>query len=261
MTEKCGGRRRAIRRIAPVVVAMATVGGVTVGLGEPAAAVGNPRGSACGYYTDVSMFQSNNILRGCGQGKMPTDAYSKRVVLPAGGSASQISYYDGNGARAQYLLGYLFSGPWTDPNASVPPMSGVISVNTKGVSTVISEANVASVGPQQFTASNVYAKCTLQADGTSIAYTTTITNGVVVTSTDVDGETLTSETVPANPSPGYHVAGSLSSTPSGNETFDIYFNERVNNGDGTYTLSAVHMVLHGPDAVGHMYIGQVMCGM
>lgn len=177
------------------------------------------------------------------------------VTLPAGGSSTTISASDSDGAQAKYGPATIFGGPFpTDPNLPDPP-SGSLSVSTGGVSTVTSTAIANNVGPQQFTATQVIGRCT--ATATSTSRTTTISGGKVATSTDANGDTLTSVNVPSVPPVNYTVHGTINHV---GDSFRIVFNEHVTDADGSVTVNAAHMYLQGPFALGDMVIAQATCG-
>jgi hypothetical protein len=113
------------------------------------------------------------------------------------------------------------------------------------------------IGPGPFYADEVHSTCTATATATSAS--TTIVNGVVETSTDpVTGSPVTTVSVPANPSPGYTVTGTLDHV---GDHFRIVFNEQiVDPVDGSVTVAAEHMYLLGPTAVGDMVVGASTCG-
>lgn len=209
-------------------------------------------GGACGYFTNVSLFGGPASVRGCGQTAPPGDvgSASPSVTLPAGGSASAVTSTDANGALAQYGPAVIFGGrPPSDPNAPVPP-SGAMTVSTKGKRTVTSTASVKNVGAGPFTASSVRATCTAKSAGVTAAVT--ITKGVVVTATDADGNPTASEVVPSHPPVNHTVTG----VNDIGDSFRAVFNEQAVDAEGTITVSAVHLYLLGPTAVGDVVIAQ-----
>lgn len=101
-------------------------------------------------------------------------------------------------------------------------------------------------------------KCTAKAS--SHTWSASIKNAVVVTSTDADGNPLTTFSVPGGWSPpaNYTVHGEINNI---GDSFDIVFNEQIANPDGSFTENAVHMYLRGPWHVGDIVVGQANCGM
>ncbi len=255
MTERSLSGRH-VRRLAPLV-AMVTLAAASLALTGQAGAVTGPTGSACGYFTNISLFGGPATVRGCGQTIPPgtNKSASPSVTLPAGGSATAITKTDNNGALAQYGPSIVFSGKApADPNAPIPP-SGPLTVSTQGTTTVKSSASVTNVGPTTFTADSVSSKCTATATGHSGS--ATIVNGVVATATDANGNPTTTVAVP-NPTPkNYTVHGEVTNV---GDTFDIVFNEHLVGADGSLTENGAHMYLLGPTAVGDEVIAQSICG-
>jgi hypothetical protein len=213
---------------------------------------GTPVGGACGYYTSISLFGGPAEVRGCGQRVPPGNrrSSSPSVKLPRGGSTTPVSKTDDNGALAQYGPAVIFGGkPPADPNLPVGP-SGPLTVRTRGKRSVTSSASVKNVGAGPFTANSVRSEC--NASKTGVKATTTISNGVVITATDADGNPTSSETVPARPPVNHTVTG----VNNMGDTFRAVFNEQQVDADGRITVSAVHLYLLGPMAVGDVVIAQ-----
>jgi hypothetical protein len=236
-----------------------------VGSGAASADVSAVKGSACGYYTDVSLFQGPKNLRGCNQpADAPAEGAAPSVTLPAAGSASPISATDSDGAVAQYGPAQLFSGQYPpDPNVLVAPPSGPMTVSTQGTTgasgAVTSSASITlprGVGPSPIVADGVASSCT--ASETGVGGSTAITNGQTVTSTTGDGSPLTMAPVPAYPPVNHEVTGTINNV---GDSFRIVYNEQITNSDGSITVNAVHMYLLGPTAVGDVVIAQSVCGV
>lgn len=180
------------------------------------------------------------------------------MTLPAGGSASYISAVDNDGAKGAYGPAVIFGGQY-DANDNIGP-SGQLSTYTIGTqaSQVLSrsqaQANV--VGPAPFHASVVFARCTASTSNVK-TYLVTLSNAVVETSTDADGNPLTWVNVPSSPPVNYTVSYTLDNI---GDHGIVVFKERINNADGSTTLNAVHMYMQGPIAYGDMVIGQATCG-
>lgn len=256
MAERDGSSNRRFKRLFPLLAVPLVMAGVLANPGP--ANAGTPIGYACAYYTNVSLGGGPYGRMGCppqnsiyaGPGSL-----APAVTLPAGGSSTTISASDPDGAMAKYGPAVIFGGPFpTDPNAPDPP-SGSLSVSTGGISSVTSTAIANNVGPQQFTASQITARCT--ATATSKSRVTTISNGQVVTSTTADGDTATSVAVPSVPPVNYTVHGTINSV---GDSFRIVFNEHLTNANGSVTVNGAHMYLQGPFALGDMIIAQATCG-
>jgi len=240
------GSRR-LRRAA----AVATLVGASVALTGQAGATNHPRGSACGYYTDISFFGGPSSRRGCDQTEGPAAGNAPSVTLPPGGTDTLIDKVDANGAIAQYGPAVIFSGQ-TPPEP--PPPSGRLRVTTTGTTKVVSTASVRNVGPDTFLADDVSSRCVATNSGSS--GTTTITNGVVVTATDAEGNPTETVNVPTSPPKNFTVRGRTNN----GERFRIVFNQQMVAEDGTRTVNAVHQYLLGPIAVGDLVIAQTTCG-
>lgn len=246
--EGVSGVRLARLRRAAVV---ATLAGASVALTGQAGAVGPPRGSACGYYTDISFFGGPSSRRGCDQTEGTATSAAPSVTLPPGGTGTLISKLDSNGAIAQYGPAVIFSGA-TPPDP--PPPSGRLKVTTTGTTQVVSTASVRNVGPDTFIADEVSSRCKATDSGSTGS--ATITNGVVVTAADADGNPTTTVTVPTPTPKNFTVRGKTNN----GERFRIVFNQQMVDADGTRTVNAVHQYLLGPIAVGEMVIAQSICG-
>ena len=85
---------------------------------------------------------------------------------------------------------------------------------------------------------------------------TSITKGVVVTAAHADGTPTKTRTVPANPPVNHKITG----TNSIGDKFRIVFNEQKKGRDGTLTVTAVHVYLLGPNAVGDVVLAQSQRG-
>lgn len=209
-------------------------------------------GSACGYYTEISLFGGPPSRLGCGQTVPPgtEGSASPSVTLPEGGSGTPVTVTDDDGALAQYGPAVVFGGrPPADPNAPFPP-SGPQKVSTKGKRSVTSSASVKNVGPGPFTASAVRSTCTASTSG--VEASTTITKGVLVTATDADGNPTTVKEIPARPTANYTLRGKI---PTGDK-FKAVFNEQKKGRDGSITVRAVHLYLLGPTAVGDVVVAE-----
>ena len=110
-------------------------------------------------------------------------------------------------------------------------------------------------GPGPFVARSVAGACAASAIGKPL--TARLDNAVVMTSTDPYGIPLTTVAVPPNPPVGLTMPFTIN-TVGGHGI--IVFNERIDNSDGSTTLTAAHMYMQGPIAMGNMTIGQVRCG-
>ena len=277
--------RMDVRRRA-VVFALSTLMVVSVmtaiGVRPAGADVTAVKGSAFGYYANVSLFGGPLNLRGFGQvvctapnvpvgcapaATAPASA-SPSVVLPTtGGNVSQT---DADGVTAQYGPATIFGGIQLPANGTPPP-SGPITVASQGTTgptgSVTSSVDITlyspatpltpgGVGPTTFAADGVHSTCTVSPSGTTAS--TTIVNGLLALKTDLtQGEPLTQLSIPANPPPNYTVAGEI--TNVGDRYRDV-FNEQVKNPDGSITVNAYHEYLLGPTAVGDLVVASSTCG-
>lgn len=208
-------------------------------------------GGAFGYLTDLSLFGGPATVRGFGQKKPPGNAKSASpsVTLPKGGSATAVTA-TGDGALAQYGPAVVFGGrPPADANAPLPP-SGALTVSTKGTRTVTSSASVKNVGAGPFTASSVRSTCKASPSGTQGSVT--IVKGELVTAADADGNPTATETIPSHPDANFTLTG----VNDIGDQFKAVFNEQTVDADGTITVTAVHLYLQGPTAVGDVVVAR-----
>jgi hypothetical protein len=214
-------------------------------------------------------------------GHTAEESESPSVALPSGGGS--LSDSKPEGATSRYGPAVLFSGQYpnavNDPEETLPaPPSGPLDVSTQGSTgpngTVTSSATVSpgtqgtvdptqprGVGPGPVVADALSSTCTASKSG--ITASTTITNGVLVTSTDSQGRALTTVTVPPTPTPNYTRTGTINNV---GDSFTVVYNEQITQIDPvtnkrSITVNAVHMYLHGPTAVGDQVIGQSRCGI
>ena len=199
------------------------------------------KGSALGAFADdIRLFNA----------AQPDFGPAPTVALPAGGSAGPVTDAEPT-TLVQYGPAILFS-------------SGAVNVSTQGApgpaGTVTSSANIANANTSRqevFTASNVASTCTAS-EGAAPTGSTVITGGRLVTSEgnpDVEGDETIVD-VPANPPPNTEYTGVIESV---GDSFRYVFNEQTTAADGTITVTAAHMILLGPTATGHLYLGQVTC--
>lgn len=209
---------------------------VVVGaLPASAAHVKRVLGSAYGYQATVSFFGGKPVSNG------PTPT----VALPRGGSATPVTASAPSGSVV-FGPGTLFS-------------SGPIAVSTEGTSgNAMATSSLQSVGSSPFSADSVTSTCTAS-NGGPASGSVSVVNGVVVTSTDASGNPTSTMAVPASPSAGLDISGSAQISATDTETFDWIFNQHIRNKDGSLTVVAAHEILHGPTAVGNLYIGSSTC--
>ncbi|MDP8969310.1 MAG: hypothetical protein M3N52_02155, partial [Actinomycetota bacterium] len=236
-----------------VMLVMALSAGVFAFSGSASAETSAVQGSAYGYYTyDIALFESPQP----NQGPAPT------VTLASDASNSP---QDASVASAEAAYG-----------PAVLFRSGPIDVHTEGAlgadGYATSSSNVQGhpdpdQRPGPFLYDKVNSNCT--ANDTGVTASVTITGGVVETSyhtaddpstpeVEEAGDPKTTEPVPTNPGPGYTVEGTLDHV---GDSFRIVFNEQTTNADGTLTVNAAHLFLLGPNATGHLIIGQSVCGV
>jgi hypothetical protein len=252
-------------------------------------------GSACGYISNVGLFQGPQAKLGCapqvGTGSAPAgpNTLAPSVALPPGGSDVPITATDANGAVAQYGPARIFAGRWPciTPAGNCPlsaPPSGPLSVSTVGTpasGTVNSSTDIVlfsppqpevpcsttdtsapvcfapgGVGPWPAEADEVHVSCT--ASETAITGTTTFVNAELAHAADSIGNPTDVEQIPANPPVNMVEHGIISNV---GDVFTIVFNEQVINADGSLTVNGMHMYLFGPTAVGEVIKGQATCGV
>ena len=287
------------KRLSPLL-AIATAAGTLTGtvlavtVASPAAAaITAVKGSSYGYTANVSLgggpyerqgygqvvcTTPPNIPEGCVDAALAPGAASPAVALPsAGGNLSQT---DADGARGQYGPATIFGGIWP-PTVSTGPPSGPITVASRGTTAgsgyVTSAADIVlynppppnapgGVGPPPVEADEVHTTCT--ATETAINASTRIVNGVLTTSThtgddpntaavEESGDPKTWEPIPANPPVNYTRTGTIDNV---GDSFRVVFNEQIRNPDGSITVSAYHMYLLGPFALGDLIVGSSTCG-
>ena len=220
-------------------VVLATAAVTASALSVPAAAdVSTVNGGAFGYFANVALSGGLPSSRG------PTPS----VTLPPGGSAVSIVDVD--------LTGLI------DYSPALLLQTGSLTVSTQGTTgptgSVVSSADVQNVGAAPFSATAVSSTCNASELGRSAS--TTITNGLVVTSQgdpNVPGDETTVP-VPGTPAPNTLVNGTIESI---GDTFTIVFNELTFLEDDSITVNAVHLFLNGPTALGEVIIGQSRCGV
>jgi hypothetical protein len=266
---------RTSRRLA-LVGALLSAGLTAVAQAPAGALVTGVAGSACGYYTNVGLFGGPPGVLGCGQSNTdPTStSWSPQVTLPTGGSSSAVTGSDPDGAIAQYGPAEIFSGQYpnaaNDPSQTAPsPPSGPQDVSTQGTPTggsVTSRASISpgtqgtadptqprGIGPGPVIADAVSSTCT--ASETGVTASTTITNGILVLTTDSNGNPATTLAVPTNPPVNFTRSGQITNV---GDNFTVVYNEQVTSGD-SITVNAVHMYLLGPTARGDMVVAQSKC--
>ena len=215
---------------------------IGIGQGAARADVTAVKGSAYGYFANISLFGGPPNTRGP----------SPSVTLPPDASASP--------QTASQQSGLVQIGP------AIIFSSGQLTVSTQGslgpngsISSTTNIENVNTSGQEVFTADNVASRCTASETAISSG-STTITNGTLQTSEgnpDVEGdETLVS--VPTNLAPNTTFNGQIESV---GDSFRYVFNEQIRNPDGSITVNAAHQYFLGPTAVGDLIIGQSVCGV
>ena len=202
----------------------------------PAAAAIKPvLGSAYGYQASVSFFGGTPMV------KKPTPT----VKLPKTGSGTPITKTASSGS--------IVFGPATLLT------SGAIALSTKGTSgNALTTGSMQSVDAGPLTASAISDSCTASNGGAATG-SVSVTNGVVVTSTDVNGNPTSTMAVPSNPSAGFDIHGTVTVSATDTESFDWIFNYRPATSNGSLTVVAAHEILHGPTAVGTVDLVNVNC--
>lgn len=251
-----GTRRSRYTRVAMAVVA-ASIGMVGAEV-NPAHAASAVRGSAFGYYTNVSLFGGPYTLLGFGQAAgAPAVAATPSVTLPSTGGS--VSLTDADGSKAAYGPAVIFG--WYDTTTQAYVNSGSETVlaqgSTAGSGTVLSRSTVNNAGPGPLVMPQIITTC--QRSGSTTVATVQVTNGFVETSTDPNtGGVTSTQAIPSNPTAGLTINGTLNHI---GDSFSIVFNEQTTNADGSKTVVGAHMYLLGPTAVGDMVIASATCGI
>lgn len=229
------------RRPVGVVVVVVLVGwwGVLAGVGPATADVTSVTGRASGYAVpNLTIF---------GGTQTPIDP-TPDVALATDASNSPQTATVATGS-ARFGPATLFS-------------SNQISVGTQGTlgagGSVTSSTDIMNVNTslsEVFTADRLQSTCTASESG--VSGSTTVTNGSVRTSEN-PGPDGTFVAVAANPAPDTTVAGQLEGV---GDSFQAIFNEQTTDADGSLTVTAYHLKLLGPTAVGDVYVGRVTCGV
>jgi hypothetical protein len=239
---------------------MATVA-VTIGLVgtevSPVHAASAVRGSAFGYYTNVSLFGGPYDLRGYGQSSTaPAVAATPSVALPSTGGS--VTLTDPDGSMAAYGPAVIFG--WYNTSTQTYGSSGSQTVlaqgSASGTGTVLSRSTVNNAGPGPLVMPQIVTTC--QRSGSSTVVSVQVTNGFVETSTDANGSVTSTQAIPSNPTPGLTINGTLNHI---GDSFSIVFNKQTTNADGSRTVEGAHMYLLGPTAVGDMVIASATCGV
>ncbi len=206
-------------------------------------------GGACGYSANVGLFGGPPERRGCGQTMPPGNARSAspQVTLPEGGSTTSIAATDEDGVIAVYGPAIILGGKY--PGTNTGP-TGPVVVSTKGKTSVTSSASVKSVDAGVFTATSIRSTCTASKSG--VKGSATVTNCVVVTASDADGNPKSTRTVPSKPPANHKISGKNSI----GDKFRVVFNEQKKAKDGTITVVAAHLYLLGPTAIGEVVIAE-----
>lgn len=242
-------------------VVMATVA-VTIGtMGvevSPAHAASAVRGTAFGYYSNVSLFGGPYNRLGYGQPSgAPAVAATPSVSLPSTGGS--VSLTDSDGSKAAYGPAVIFG--WYDPVTQTYVSSGSQTVlaqgSTAGSGTVLSRATVNNAGPGPLVMPQIITTC--QRSGSTTVASVQVSNGFVETSTDPNtGDVTSTQAIPSSPTAGLQVTGTLNHL---GDSFRIVFNEQTTNPDGSRTVVGAHMYLLGPTAVGDMVVASATCGV
>jgi hypothetical protein len=250
-----GTRRGRYTRVAMATVALAI--GLVGAEASPAHAASAVRGSAFGYYTNVSLFGGPYDLRGYGQSSTaPAVAATPSVALPSTGGS--VSLTDSDGSMAAYGPAVIFG--WYNTSTQTYGSSGSQTVlaqgSASGTGTVLSRSTVNNAGPGPLVMPQIVTTC--QRSGSSTVVSVQVTNGFVETSTDANGSVTSTQAIPSNPTPGLTINGTLNHI---GDSFSIVFNKQTTNADGSKTVEGAHMYLLGPTAVGDMVIASATCGV
>ncbi len=197
-------------------------------------------GEAVGYESSIGLFGGPAAARGP----------APKVTLPSGGSAQPVTATEPTGL-AQYGPATIFS-------------SGRLNVSTQGTlgagGSVTTSADIENLNTSEqevFTAGRVQSSCKAEESGASGS--TTIQGGVLRVSEgnpDADNDD-TNVNIPTNPAPNTSHMGKIESV---NDEFQAIFNEQVPEAGGV-TITAYHLKLLGPTAVGDLWVGRVKCSV
>ncbi len=261
MVRRDGGWAGALRLA--VVFALGT-GVLAAAAGTSSAQLTSVVGGATDYIAEVSLFGAPSVPRGpagapgCdpnqplpGPAGTPTEACNISVTLPTAGGSQSVSDPDAS-AVVRYGPGVIFS-------------RGAATVSTEGttgpggsVTSSVEIQDVNASGREVFWATSLSSTCTASESG--VTGSTTITGGRLQTSEghpDLPGDERVVD-LPTNPAVNETHPGTVETV---GDRFEYRFNEQVPNPDGSLTVYAAHLVLLGPTAVGHIYIGRVDCGI
>ena len=251
------------RRTPAVVTLLACVLAFTVAPGPALADVITVKGSAYGFFTNVSLFGGPSSTHG----PAPT------VTLPADGSATPIVATAPDGLKGQYGPAVVFGGIWPDPAPTGGP-SGPITVKTQGTKgaggSVTSSIDIVmhnpvrplapgGIGPGPLIAEEVHTTCTAREAG--VTSSVRFVKGIVETKYDENTQLPIKEAIrqiPANPPVNDTYTGTIDHV---GDHFRIVLNEQIRHPDGSLTVNAAHMFLLGPIAIGEMIVGQTVCGV
>lgn len=211
-------------------------GGLRGNIPEPGTTTGGAIGMAV---NDVTIFGGPQTPYG------PTPV----VALPSGGSSTPVTATDPS-ETIVYGPATLFTSGTT--TVSTQGTTGGGSVTSSSTIQTITDTDGGTI-----TADALGSSCT--ANGTDSG-STTVTNGVVATQVDMNGNFTASQAVPTNPPQDYTVNGTLMLSATDTETYTWVFNHQAINPDGTITVTAAHYILHGPTAIGNLYFGVSTCG-
>ncbi len=164
--------------------------------------------------------------------------------------------------------------------AGIPAGSTIVSVQSPTQATISAPAVTSSDAPDlhitrgsgpgtciynsQFTADTAHVSCTANESG--VSGSTTFSNGLLATATDVNQDPTMQQAIPDNPAPNTTIDGSFELGASDHESFTYIFNEQIVNPDGSLTVNASHLIPHGQTAVASppangIIFGSVTCGV
>lgn len=216
---------------------------------QPAAAtteVTAVTGAAFGYWaTNVSLFG----------GKQPDTGPTPAVAVAANASNSPQSATATTGL-VQYGPATLFSSDAESASTQGSLGAGGSVTSSTDVANINKASTQPSTGSERFTADGVHSTCSASLSGT--AGGVTITNGTLVTSTNSNGDPVTSETIASSPAVNDTHTGTINNV---GDSFKIVFNEQVANADGSLTVYGFHLYLLGPTAKGDIYVAKAQCGV
>ena len=185
---------------------------------------------------------------------------------PAGPAPTATLVADGSnspqsGSITTAIIAYGPATIFTSDAESVSTSGSAGSAGSATTTAQVNNINKASTQPatgsEPFTADQVASTCTASTAGVSGSVAVS-PGAVLVTSTDSNGNPVTTVTVPTSPAPNTTYTGTINTV---GDSFKYVFNEQVVNADGSLTVDGYHEYLLGPTATGDVHIAKSQCGV